>query len=208
MVAVLRALLCATLCVMIPAVGINGQQQNSEVEQQPGSTSVGIRLPGTALTVEAPLITVELLPHITIGSHAQAFGAHATAHISLPEILILKHFYFFLQAGYFYSTDNLGIPEPSHTGFFSGAVGFSVGARGTLDNNFIPLGRRRHNTIFQYEYFLDSIGTSQALVITSYYYSQPTWMIGVTVENDAFCVYAERSIPYFGSGNYHIIQHK
>lgn len=162
----------------VPESALGTAQQESE------RITVTVQPLAARLTFEIPYLTVDLIPHATAGTEAQALGIHATAHITLPEFFITDNIYFFLQAAYFYSFDNLGIPEPSHTGFFSGAVGLSVGEYGTLQNNFIPIGKRRHTILFQYEYFLDSINTSQALGTIAYYYSQSNWLVGFQFEND------------------------
>lgn len=153
--------------------------------------SAAMRFPGTALRLEAPYAVVELLPHATLGSAVQAVGVRLAAHITLPEVLVLENIYFLFQLDYFYSFNNLGIPGGVHSGFFSGLSGVSVGSLGSLDNNFIPLGKRTHNVLFQYEYFIDSNNTSQALGVFAYYYSRPTWLLGVRAENDAFAFFGQ-----------------
>lgn len=158
----------------------------SNAQSQEQDVLAGVRFPGTVLQFEAPYVLAEFLPHATLGSAVQAIGLRFTANITLPEVLILENLYFLFQLEYFYSFNNLGIPGGVHTGFFSGLLGVSVGSLGSLRNNFVPLGKRKHNILFQYEYFIDSTNTSQALGMLAYYYSQPTWLLGVRAENDAF----------------------
>lgn len=169
------------LCIATPSA--HAQDRIADGEATPPTTAQ-LQLPGVALLIEAPYITFKLLPYANLGSHAQALGATATAYITLPELLILENIYFLLQTSYFYSFNNLGLPGESHTGFFSAALGVSVGGEGSLQNNFVPVGTRHHNIIYQYEYFLDTIGTSQALGLFGYYYSEPTWLLGFFFEND------------------------
>ena len=170
-----------------PPIVLNAQQGGSFIhlpgqEQTDGG---GFRLPGLVFTFQSPYVDIELLPQATFGTAVQSIGVQGDIFIALPDILILRHINFLIQSGYFYSFTNLGIPQASSTGFFSGAVVVSVGQEGSLQNNFVPLGKFNHNIIYQYQYFLDTIDTSQALGLFGYYYSQPNWAIGIVHENDA-----------------------
>ena len=156
----------------------------SAIEAQEELRPIDFRLPAV-LTITVPYFTLELLPNIIAGSAVQAIGIHATTYITLPELPVLENIYFYTQGAYFYSFNNLGFPGASHTGYLSAAIGVSVGEVGTLRNNFIPLGNRRHTIFYQYEYFIDSQNTSQALGLFGYYYSEPTWMVGLFSENDS-----------------------
>lgn len=120
----------------------------------------------------------------------QALGLRMTTDIMFPNIRILENIYLLFQLEYFYSFNNLGLPGEVHTGFLSGLFGTSVGQVGSLRNNFAPVGNRRQNVLFQYEYFFDSHNTSQGVVTIAYYYTQPAWLIGIQVENDTFAFLA------------------
>ena len=157
-------------------------------QKEKPSTNISLRLPAFALSLDVPYFSAEIQPNINFGSHTQSVGIQGVAHVLLPEIAFINLFYFYFQAAYFYSFNNLGIPDPSHTGFFSGAIGISLGRKGTLKNSFIPLGKREHNFIYQYSVFLDTIDTGQTLGIIGYYYSRPKYLAGFMYENDGAAV--------------------
>lgn len=173
---------CALLLVMLTcSIGAQGLA----TEQESRMIAIGLRLPGVVLTIDLPYVDIALLPYANLGLAAQVLGIQTQAQITLPALPVLDNLYFFLQAAYFYSLSNFGIPQPSHTGFFSAAIGLSVGESGVLENTIVPLGKYHHNIMFQYEYYIDSLQTSQALGAVAYYYSQPTWLFGVIAENDS-----------------------
>ena len=184
-----------TVTVVVLVAALTGVGVSSKIYAQSPHNAYPIETeyslawkPPASLLFESRYLSIALMPHITIGSAVQAIGASTAVDVSLPEVLILENLSFYLQASYFYSFNNLGIPGSSHTGFFSGALVISVGEEGSLKNGVVPLGTHAHNIIYQYEYFLDTLGTSQPLGLIGYYYSQPTWLVGIVAENDAFAL--------------------
>ena len=144
-----------------------------------------------SLQIDDDLLSVALQPHITLGSHIQAAGIQGWMLIDFPQILVLENISIFLQSAYQYSLNNIGIPGEQHLGFFSGALVLSFGKEGSARNEFIPLGRKRHNWIYQYHYYIDSVQTNQISAIVAYYYSPFDWTLGFAFENDVFALLAE-----------------
>jgi len=180
-----RARLLCTVALLFFALYLSAQEVDPLGQEEDAPPSV-LNIPSLPVAVGFtwPYVDLDISPHAVMGTHTQALGTHLRAQFSFPEILILENLFIFTQIHYFYSFKNVGIPQPSHTGYFSGALGLSVGQKGTLDNGFFPIGDRAHTTIYQYQYFLDTIGTSQASGILGYFFSRPTWLIGFIYDND------------------------
>ncbi len=151
------------------------------------------------LKVRSEHFDLDVEPHTTLSTHIQDVGAQTRFTIYMPRVPVLELLYIHGQISYSAAVNDLGIPGERHTLFLSGALGFSWGALGTLPNYRIPLGRRRHNIIYQYGYYLDSINTSSATGSLSYYYSRRDFIIGLIFENDALAFMGRDEYRTFGT---------
>ncbi len=173
-----RAQCIASIIFLICISLLNAQEESNE-----GALQFSYGLP-LNLILTSEFVDASLLPHVTLGTHVQSLGIHLNSTIRLPQVPVAENFSFFLQGAYFYSFVNVGIPLPSHSFFVSGAVVLSVGEEGRFLNPHIPVGAFSHNIVYQYQYFGDTINTSQASGIVGYYYTQSDWLLGITIEND------------------------
>ena len=160
---------------------------SAQSQPRTGDTEVTVVDPFSMqfFSLTSPYIDLEIEPRITLGSHVTSAGAQVQTLVRPFNPGVLGLLFLYAQVGYEYSFSHLGIPEPSHLLFASGAFGASWGQRDTLANNFFPNGERSHTFLFQYNYYLDSINTSSATGLLSYQYSLSDFLFAVTSENDA-----------------------